>query len=919
MAASHSCTTPGITGAWTIERQRVVITRLEAPRRAPFLLGSVRAVFLLAASTGLCRAGALENRAQGDGSASATKAPDVIELREGLKVSLPTRDRRAATTVDPVAAQLVAGTWTMPRAGDSLGGPGGPSFRWDPIKADADGGFAQSGSGYMAFAVSSPLETVMMLEASGHAMATVNGEPHAGDLYSYGIVHIPVQLRKGQNELLFGIGRERFKARLTRPKASAFLDPADSTTPDLIAGQPVDALAAIVVANASGSWRDDLVITANLPEGTTTDTPVPSLLPLSVRKVGFALRGSPPQGEGDWKIELKLRQRPRGSKSSEEWETLDTNTITLRVRKASQTHKRTFPSAIDGSVQYYAVVPAVDGDLRSSGGRGQETRAQQAGGRGHESRAQQDGASEGSTSRPGLVLTLHGASVEAIGQAAAYTAKPGLWIVAPTNRRPYGFDWEDWGRLDALEVLDLAGRTLNTDPRRTYLTGHSMGGHGTWHLGVNYPDRFAAIAPSAGWVSMWSYAGAARAESGDPVARMLARATLASDTVALARNTSRLGVYVLHGDADDNVPVGQARQMRKVLGEFHPDFAYHEQPGAGHWWGSECVDWPPLFAFLQARTLSAAETVRRVDFLTASPSVSARAHWATIEEQIHPFVQSSVHLTFDQTRRRFRGTTENVARLTLDASRALGKPETGEAFTVELDGQTIANASASIASSGVQVIWLARSGGTWSVLGAAVPSSRKSPLRQGPFKEAFRNRFLFVIGTKGTSEENAWGLARARYDAEAFWYRGNGSVDIVRDTDFLDSGRPELYRDRNVIVYGHAESNAAWPFLLGESPVQVKRGLVQIGERTVTGDKLACLFVRPRPGSDSSSVGVVAGSGLAGMRLTDRVPYFVSGTAYPDCLLTSEKSLTEGPAGILAAGFFGGDWGVESGEFAWKE
>ena len=125
-----------------------------------------------------------------------------------------------------------------------------------------------------------------------------------------------------------------------------------------------------------------------------------------------------------------------------------------------------------------------------------------------------------------------------------------------------------------------------------------MGGHGTWHLGVTYPDRFAAIAPSAGWISMWSYAGAKRTESPSPVEELMGRALGPSDTLALSRNLSRLGVYILHGDADDNVPVGQARQMRQVLGEFHPDFAYHEQPGAGHWWGNACVDWPPLFAFL---------------------------------------------------------------------------------------------------------------------------------------------------------------------------------------------------------------------------------------------------------------------------------------------------------------------------------
>ena len=54
-----------------------------------------------------------------------------------------------------------------------------------------------------------------------------------------------------------------------------------------------------------------------------------------------------------------------------------------------------------------------------------------------------------------LFLSLHGASVEAIGQADAYSPKKWGPIVCPTNRRPYGFDWEEWGRWDALEVLAL--------------------------------------------------------------------------------------------------------------------------------------------------------------------------------------------------------------------------------------------------------------------------------------------------------------------------------------------------------------------------------------------------------------------------------------------------------------------------------
>ncbi len=198
-------------------------------------------------------------------------------------------------------------------------------------------------------------------------------------------------------------------------------------------------------------------------------------------------------------------------------------------------------------------------------------------------------------------------------------------------------------------------------------------------------------------------------------------------------------------------------------------------------------------------------------------------------------------------------------------------------------------------------------------------SSVKGPARQGPFKEAFRNRFVLVYGTKGTAEENAWSLARARFDAETFWYRGNGSVDIVSDSRFVDPERTAEFRDRNVIIYGHAESNGSWAALLGESPVQVHRGQVKVGSRAVNGEDVACLFIRPRPGSDTASVGAVTGSGLLGLRLTERLPYFTSGVAYPDCVLIKAQTLIEGSGGPIGAGYFGADWGVESGEFAWRE
>lgn len=171
---------------------------------------------------------------------------------------------------------------------------------------------------------------------------------------------------------------------------------------------------------------------------------------------------------------------------------------------------------------------------------------------------------------------------------------------------------------------------------------------------------------------------------------------------------------------------------------------------------------------------------------------------------------------------------------------------------------------------------------------------------------------VFVYGTRGTPEENTWSFNKARLDAESWWYRGNGAVDLVADTAF----DPARDRDRGVVLYGNADSNKAWGPLLGESPVQVGRGRVKVGTREMAGDDLACLFLRPRPGSDTACVAGVTGSGPTGMRLTDRVPYIFAGVAFPDCTVFGPETLRTGAAGVRMAGYFGIDWTVENGEFA---
>ena len=222
------------------------------------------------------------------------------------------------------------------------------------------------------------------------------------------------------------------------------------------------------------------------------------------------------------------------------------------------------------------------------------------------------------------------------------------------------------------------------------------------------------------------------------------------------------------------------------------------------------------------------------------------AHWVSIEAQSKSFVPSAVHIAFDSERRRFHGTTENVARLVIDVGRVLSDAKNQAPITIDLDGQKMAAVIPLVAAANSdRRVHLVRRADTWSVAPAPAPPSRKGPHRMGPFKEAFQNRFVFIVGTRGTKEENAGMLARARFDAETFWYRGNGSVQILPDTVFIDSKRAEEFRDRNVVLYGHADCNAAWAPLLGDSPVQVERkGEDRQANRALETTSRACLCGR---------------------------------------------------------------------------
>jgi predicted peptidase len=105
-------------------------------------------------------------------------------------------------------------------------------------------------------------------------------------------------------------------------------------------------------------------------------------------------------------------------------------------------------------------------------------------------------------------------------------------------------DGEAWSNDVLLSLLDDATAHYAVDTNRVYLTGLSMGGFGSWSLGIQYPERFAAMAPICGGGELIHVLLASRAKAG-----------------AL----KSLGVWAFHGAKDPTVPLEESRRMVAAL------------------------------------------------------------------------------------------------------------------------------------------------------------------------------------------------------------------------------------------------------------------------------------------------------------------------------------------------------------------
>lgn len=787
---------------------------------------------------------------------------NIYTFEQGLIIQNQHRYGREVMFTDHLAYQLAAGTFENPVEGLAVS----PRTEdvWHKIEADEEQKFrGRFRGGYLYLTYDADRNQEALLRISGSSMLYFNGAPRAGDIYGDGWLYLPVSLKKGKNEILArytGLW-SGISAELHLNQKPVLLKTEDATLPDIVLGQKNgNLMAAVVVINSTDKAITNAKMEVSL-NGTKTLTDLPTIPPMTIRKVGFGIDASGIQEKGEYTCTLNLQL---GNKLA------DTGQLVLYGVESTEHYKQTFVSEIDGSVQYYGVAPQQGGDTQSSA----------------------------------LFLSVHGAGVEAIGQARAYEPKDWGTLVAPTNRRPRGFNWEDWGRLDAMEVLDLAIQRYRPDPSRIYLTGHSMGGHGTWYLGATFAGQWAAIAPCAGYPTLMGYGSADGAIPENPeteIEKTLLRASNPSNVLQLAKNYKAAGVYIHHGDSDRVVSVDYARQMRGILAEFHPDFSYYEYPGGSHWFGNESVDWPPLFDYFKWHTLLDPRLTHTIDFSTANPAISSSNKWVHILQQEQSLEYSRIQVQRNLEQKSINAETENIAVLGI----GIGDFNRGDSLFLELDG-TMISWNKDLADT----LYLHHKEGTWAVGDKPNPSA-KGYQRNGTFKEPFNNRMIFVYGTSGNKAENEWAYNKARFDAETWYYRGNGAVDMIPDREF-DLTK---HRDRGIVIYGNADTNQAWKLLLDQSPIQVTRDAVTMGGREMRQDDLGTYFMVPRKDHNSLSVAVISGTGIKGLQTANANQYFAGGSGFPDYVVFTSELPRIGLEAIEATGFYKNDWSLEDQDF----
>jgi predicted peptidase len=180
------------------------------------------------------------------------------------------------------------------------------------------------------------------------------------------------------------------------------------------------------------------------------------------------------------------------------------------------------------------------------------------------------------------ILFLHGAGER--GDDGLFQTQVGLAFAIRQNASRYpaivvmpqvprDSQWVGAPADMAVAALQQTMREFHVDRSRVYVTGLSMGGHGTWYVAYRHPELFAAVVPICGWVRDFPrFKGSVPVVPGDSAAVL----------PNLAQRLGKVSIWIFHGEMDPAVDVNGSREPAAALKAASANVRYTEFVGMGH-------------------------------------------------------------------------------------------------------------------------------------------------------------------------------------------------------------------------------------------------------------------------------------------------------------------------------------------------
>ena len=188
-------------------------------------------------------------------------------------------------------------------------------------------------------------------------------------------------------------------------------------------------------------------------------------------------------------------------------------------------------------------------------------------------------------------------------------------LVVTPHARGTSYWYVSQSHQDFFEVFaDVHGLMGNIDESRRYLAGYSMGGYGTYLLGLLYPDLFAAGHSVSGAVTQGAWTGIHDSPlcdytepfSGDGASPCYIEANSGDASAQLnyriLDNARHFPLHIDHGTNDELVPVTGVQRMAERLIQLGYRVQMQTFPGYEHFSQAAVDEWADGAAYLQRFT-----------------------------------------------------------------------------------------------------------------------------------------------------------------------------------------------------------------------------------------------------------------------------------------------------------------------------